>query len=89
MLAANQRNEELKLEIVTPLFDAGRLTAISSSNCHLDHFGRPFGIESSDGEVAHTACFGFGMDRITLALLHRHGPRPGLWPADVRSVLWP
>ena len=89
MLAANQREEELKLEIVSPMFEAGRPTAISSSNCHLDHFGRPFGIESFDGQVAHTACFGFGMDRITLALVYRHGTRPDAWPTGVRAALWP
>jgi len=89
MLAANQRIEELKYEIVTPVYATDRQTAISSSNCHLDHFGRPFGIESADGEVAHTACFGFGIDRITLALLHRHGPDPDSWPKAVRSTLWP
>jgi seryl-tRNA synthetase len=89
MLAANQRNEELKYEIVTPVYATQRQTAISSSNCHLDHFGSPFGIETPDGEVAHTACFGFGVDRITLALLHRHGPAPDGWPAGVRTQLWP
>lgn len=89
MLAANQRDEELKFEIVTPVYPTNRQTAISSSNCHLDHFGRPFGIWSADGEVAHTACFGFGIDRITLALVHRHGPRPEDWPVGVRDALWP
>jgi seryl-tRNA synthetase len=89
MLAANQRMDKLKLEIVTPVFAAGRPTAICSSNCHLDHFAQSFGIESADGEVAHTACFGFGVDRITLALLDRHGPRPEAWPAAVRAGLWP
>jgi seryl-tRNA synthetase len=89
MLAANQRHEELKFEIVTPVFATARQTAISSSNCHLDHFGRPFGIETPDGEVAHTACFGFGVDRITLALFHRHGTDPDRWPAGVRRQLWP
>jgi seryl-tRNA synthetase len=89
MLAANQRIEELKYEIVTPVYAIERETAISSSNCHLDHFGRPFGIETADGEVAHTACFGFGIDRITLALLHRHGPDPDRWPGAVRDRLWP
>ncbi len=89
MLAANQRNEELKYEIVTPVYAIDRETAISSSNCHLDHFGRPFGIETADGEVAHTACFGFGVDRITLALFHRHGVDPDRWPAPVRRQLWP
>jgi seryl-tRNA synthetase len=89
MLAANQRSEELKYEIVTPVFASGRETAISSSNCHLDHFSRPFEIDTADGELAHTACFGFGVDRITLALLERHGTDPTTWPAGVRSVLWP
>ena len=48
-------------------------TAIASANCHLDHFGAPFGIVTADGEVAHSCCFGFGLDRITLALLRTHG----------------
>jgi seryl-tRNA synthetase len=89
MLAANQRTEELKYEIVAPVFEAGRPTAISSSNCHLDHFSRPFGIETAEGGTAHTACFGFGVDRITLALLDRHGTDPDGWSAGVRAVLWP
>jgi seryl-tRNA synthetase len=89
MLAANQRIEELKFEIVAPVFASGRPTAISSSNCHLDHFSRPFGIEAADGGPVHTACFGFGVDRITLALMDRHGTDPTSWPAGVRSALWP
>jgi seryl-tRNA synthetase len=89
MLAANQRNEELKFELVTPVFESGRSTAVSSSNRHLDHFARPFGIETHDGEVAHTSCFGFGVDRITLALLDRHGLDPERWGRAVRARLWP
>lgn len=89
MLATNQRSEELKYELVVPVFAARRPTAISSSNCHLDHFSRPFGIDTADGEVAHTACIGFGVDRIALALFDRYGTRPGDWPTVVRSVLWP
>ncbi|MGO8871945.1 MAG: amino acid--[acyl-carrier-protein] ligase [Acidimicrobiales bacterium] len=89
MLASSQRDEELKYEIVTPAFAIGRPTAIASSNCHLDHFARPYGIETPDGEVAHTSCFGFGIDRITVALFHLHGTDLGQWPADVRATLWP
>jgi len=89
MLAANQRSEELKYELVVPAFADRRPTAIASSNCHLDHFSRPFAIDTADGELAHTACFGFGIDRIALALLDRYGTRPADWPAGVRSVLWP
>ena len=89
MLAVNQRHEELKYELVVPVFAEGRPTAISSSNCHLDHFARPFSIGTSDGETAHTSCFGFGIDRITLALFERHGIDPDGWPVRVRAVLWP
>jgi seryl-tRNA synthetase len=89
MLAVNQRDEQLKYELVVAVDASGRPVAVSSSNCHLDHFGHPFGIETADGEVAHSSCFGFGIDRITLALLDRHGSDPGRWPADVRAVLWP
>jgi seryl-tRNA synthetase len=89
MLANNQRVETLKFEIVSPIHSADFPTAIGSANCHLDHFGKPFGIETDDGEVAHSCCFGFGVDRITLALLRTHGFDPTVWPASVRSKLWP
>ena len=89
MLAENQRAETLKFEIVTPINSSEHPTAIASANCHLDHFGEPFGIVTADGEVAHSCCFGFGLDRITLALLRTHGVDPGDWPAARRARLWP
>ncbi len=88
MLAANQRETTLKYEIVARVVD-GKMTAISSANCHEDHFGAPFSITTPDGGVAHSACFGFGLERITLALLSRHGLDPSTWPKDVRDQLWP
>lgn len=89
ILATNQREETLKYEIVTPIHSADHPTAIGSANCHMDHFGEPFGIETAEGEVAHSCCFGFGVDRIALALLRTHGFDPKAWPASVRSRLWP
>jgi seryl-tRNA synthetase len=88
ILAENQREETLKYEIVTPIHSADHPTAIASSNRHLDHFGEPFGIVTADGEVAHSCCFGFGLDRITLALLRAHGMHPGDWPTATRDRLW-
>jgi seryl-tRNA synthetase len=86
-LAAGQREEALKFEGVAPI--AGDApTAIMSANYHRDHFGAPFGIETHLGAVAHTACVGFGEDRITLALLVRHGFDPAEWPADVQEALF-
>ncbi len=89
ILAENQREETLKFEIVTPINSSDHPTAIASANCHLDHFGEPFGILTADGEVAHSCCFGFGLDRITLALLRTHGIHPEDWPAARRARLWP
>ncbi len=88
MLAMNQRDTALKFEIVCPVISPDAPTAITSTNYHLDHFGLPFGIETDDGEVAHTACIGFGLERITLALLRTHGLDPSRWPSRARTQLW-
>lgn len=88
-LAAGQLEEALKLEGVTPICSTERPTAVMSANCHRDHFGLPFSIETADGAVAHSSCVAFGVDRITLALLHTHGLDPARWPAEVRARLWP
>ena len=89
ILASNQRSEALKYEIVTPINSSENPTAIASSNSHLDHFGQPFGIVTAEGEVADSCCFGFGLDRITLALLRTHGLRVEDWPRATRERLWP
>jgi len=90
MLAANQREESLKVELVVHLYDGlGDGTAVVSCNCHLDHFGKNFEIYTNDGEVAHSACVGFGMERLALALLKHHGLDIAIWPASVREALWP
>jgi seryl-tRNA synthetase len=87
VMAATQQEQELKYEIVAPIASKEKLTAISSSNCHLDHFGKEFNIKTPDGNVAHTACIGFGLERITLALLKKHGFDPDQWPAEVKAIL--
>jgi seryl-tRNA synthetase len=87
MLAANQRAQALKLELLVPI--AGpEPTALASFNHHLDHFGSTYGIELADGATAHTACLGFGHERIVLALLRTHGLNPESWPDGVRAELW-
>ena len=62
-------------------------TALASFNHHLDHFGSTYGIELADGSTAHTACLGFGHERIVLALLRTHGLDPEAWPAEVKEKL--
>ena len=89
MLAANQREQELKFEIVVPVCSVEKPTAIMSFNYHQDHFASTYGIKTSTGDTAQTACLGFGMERIVLALLKTHGLAPASWPTAVREKLWP
>lgn len=87
LLAVNQREQGLKLEIVTPIGNADRPSAIISLNYHQDHFGQAFEIRTSDGAVAHTACVGFGLERIALALYRQHGFDRAGWPAPARDAM--
>ena len=79
MLAANQLDSELKYEMCVDLTEV-KPTAIGSSNYHEDHFGHSFDLHLADGTPAHSACVGFGLDRITLALFATHGMDPDAWP---------
>jgi seryl-tRNA synthetase len=88
MLANNQRNQNLKFELNVPVNSVEKPTACLSFNYHQDHFGTTWGLTQADGSVAHTACVGFGLERITLALLRHHGLDLAAWPADVRATLW-
>jgi seryl-tRNA synthetase len=87
LLAQNQFSDGLKTELISPITSTEAPTAITSANCHLDHFGVAFGISTTDGGVAHSACVGFGIERIALALLATHGLDPGSWPSAVRVEL--
>lgn len=87
MLASNQRSERLKLEILVPIAEP-EPTALASFNHHRDHFGATYGIELAGGGTAHTACLGFGHERIVLGLLRAHGLDPDAWPRAVRDELW-
>jgi seryl-tRNA synthetase len=87
MLAANQRNRALKFEILVDITGPGP-TAIASFPAHEEHFAGLYGLELADGGPAHTACLGFGLERIVVALFHTHGLEVDRWPADVRDRLW-
>ncbi len=89
MLAANQVDQKLKFEILCPVISLEKPTAICSFNWHQDHFSSKFRIRNADDTLAHTACLGFGLERVTLALLKHHGLDPKEWPAGVRGQLWP
>ena len=87
MLATSQRDQALKLEILAPIAGS-EPTALASFNQHRDHFTAAYGIALAGGGVAHSACVGFGHERIVLALLGAHGLDPSRWPALAREALW-
>jgi len=88
MLAASQRENALKYELLAPVSSQDQPTAIASCNYHLDHLTVPFEISGTSGAPAHSACVGFGIERIVLALFAEHGLQPDRWPHDLRKRLW-
>lgn len=88
LMRAGQREQELKFELLVQIANPAGPTAIMSFNYHQEHFGETWGIHTHDGGVSQTACTGFGMDRVALALLKHHGLNPTAWPASVRKTLW-
>ena len=94
LMADSQRDRQLKFELLIPVGSAERPTACMSFNYHQDHFGHAWDIRAEapggTGAVAHTACVGFGMERLALAILRHHGLRPEAWPVPLRTALdWP
>lgn len=87
MMAANQVDQRLKFEILVPVISEEKPTAICSFNWHQDHFSGKFGIRNADDTLASTACLGFGLERVTLALIKTHGFDPAQWPEAVRRQL--
>jgi seryl-tRNA synthetase len=89
MLQDGQKAQKLKFEVLVPVISETDPTACCSFNYHVDKFGGLFDIKTADGEVAHTACLGFGLERCVMALFKAHGFVPAEWPAAVRAKLWP
>ena len=89
MLANNQREQKLKFEVVVPVISTENPTAVCSFNYHQDYFSKTFEIKQANGELAQTACLGFGLERICMALFKHHGFDPKQWPQAVRDKLWP
>jgi seryl-tRNA synthetase len=87
LLARSQKAQALKFEVLVQI--AGpEPTAVASFNYHQDHFSATYGIEmDAEDATAHTACLGFGLERITLALLRTHGLDPDAWPSEVKAEM--
>jgi seryl-tRNA synthetase len=86
-MALSQIEQSLKYEILIPVNSEEEPTACMSFNYHRDHFGSTWDLRTNDGDIAHTSCVAFGMDRLALAIFATHGLDPQAWPASVRENL--
>jgi len=87
LMADNQIEQALKFELLIAVRSTQEPTACMSFNCHRDHFGTKWDLRGEAGEVTHSACAAFGMDRLALALFAAHGTDIETWPAPVRAAL--
>jgi seryl-tRNA synthetase len=87
VMAVSQRQQALKFELLIPYYPGASPTACMSFNYHREHFGQAWGIRDEKGELAHTSCVAFGIDRLAVALFANHGLDLKQWPAATRQAL--
>lgn len=87
LMAINQIEQAAKFELLIPVRSEENPTACMSFNYHRDHFGAKWGFRTEAGDMIHTACTAFGVDRLTLALFATHGLALQAWPKRTREAL--
>jgi seryl-tRNA synthetase len=87
VMAVFQRQQALKFELLIPYYKTATPTACMSFNYHRDHFGQVWNIKDDEGELAHTGCVAFGMDRLAVALFSIHSTDLQRWPETTRQAL--
>jgi hypothetical protein len=80
MLIERQRADGLKTEIVLPIGGGGE-AACFSVNDHREFFALRWNIQLRGGGLAQSSCVGVGLERLALAMIHRHGADIDRWPA--------
>jgi seryl-tRNA synthetase len=87
VMAVSQRQQTLKFELLISYRPNAVPTACMSFNNHQDHFGSVWDLRDYMGDVAHTGCVAFGVDRLALALFSIHGLEVSHWPSSTRRSL--
>ncbi len=87
VMAVSQRQQALKFELLIPYYPGASPTACMSFNYHREHFGQVWDMRDENGELAHTSCVAFGIDRLAVALFANHGVELKKWPAATRQAL--
>lgn len=87
MKAVAQLQAALKFELLIPVRSHEKQTACMSFNYHKEHFGNVWNMKLQAGELAHSGCVAFGMDRLAVAMFATHGLEVKDWPEAVRRAL--
>ena len=85
--AVAQLQAALKFELLIPVRSNEKQTACMSFNYHKEHFGNVWDMKLQSGELAHSGCVAFGMDRLAVAMFAVHGLDMAKWPEPVRKAL--
>jgi len=83
--AVYQRLGEVKYELVLPIAHRGIDLAVSSFNLHRTFYASVYNIRQAGGELAETACMGFGLERWVYGFLGQKGLDRRDWPAPVAA----
>ena len=83
-----QRTRDLKYEMLVDVGAEVGTIAAGSINLAGTLFGNAFRIRTHEGDPATTACVGFGLERLVLALFSQHGFDPPRWPRAMREVVF-
>ena len=81
--AIYQRLGAVKYELLFRLPHRQATLAASSFNLHRDFYTSVYDIRRCDGELAETACMGFGLERWLYGFLSQKGLDPQGWPRRV------
>ncbi len=68
-----------KQEFKIQLPSSDTYVACSSANHHRTHFSKPYNIKGEDGAYCYTACFAFGVERLSYTLLSQKGLDVSKW----------
>lgn len=78
---------DAKQEFQCRLDDAHKYIAVGSANFHRTHFSKPYNIRLQNGNYAHSACFAFGLERLSYSLLCQKGLDTKRWDqATVKEI---
>lgn len=81
-----QRKFNLKYEFNVFIPSNKSYLAIGSSNYHTDFLGKSFNIRNK-GEIVHSSCLAFGLERCVYAFLSQYGTDKSNWPEFVLKNL--